>query len=339
MSKSVRGYQGRHFIVLLILLLVSVSCTPVTAQPATTAPLTAVRVTAVPYLSFAPLYIAQAEGYFAEQGLAVEFVRFQRNSDSLPALLQGQVDVDAIFTIGLLNAIQQGQPARVVANKGVLTQNGCPADAFVKRAGLAGTPSDFSADTLRKLKFGVDPTWIDSYFLQQWLAQYGVDLSEVATVYLPDPAARVEALRQGALDIAFLSEPWITRAQQSGAATVLMPAADIMPGYPLGILSFGPNLLNAKDDRGQRFLRAYLQGIRQYNEGKTARNVEIVTEFSKLDPDLVQAVCWPVFAADGQLDATAIAGYSAWAVHQGLADQALTPAEFWEPRYLNELGK
>lgn len=92
---------------LVLLTLLMASCTPVIVQktdPAK-APLTPLRVTALPFLSFAPLYIADAEGFFTEQGLKVEFVHFQRNGDSLPALLKGDVDVDSIFTVGLLNAI------------------------------------------------------------------------------------------------------------------------------------------------------------------------------------------------------------------------------------------
>jgi ABC-type nitrate/sulfonate/bicarbonate transport system substrate-binding protein len=205
----------------------------------------------------------------------------------------------------------------------------------VARAGLATTPADLSADTLRSLKFGVDPTWLDSYLLQQLLVQYGVAISEVKTEYLADPAARVEALRQGALDIVFMSEPWITRAQESGAGQLWLPAAQIIPGYSLGILSFGPTLLERTDDLGVRFLRAYLQGIAQYNQGKTPRNIEILSGVTQLEADLLQRICWPSFAADGQVDAEAISHYAAWANGRGLADKALAPAEFWEPRFID----
>ncbi|MEZ4640609.1 MAG: hypothetical protein R2856_37570 [Caldilineaceae bacterium] len=54
---------------------------------------------------------------------------------------------------------------------------------------------------------------------------------------------RVEALRQGTLDIVFMSEPWISRAQESGAGALWLPAADIAPSFPLGVLAFGPSLL------------------------------------------------------------------------------------------------
>lgn len=333
---SVRRQGMFFFLLALFSSLLSACTTPAlrTTQPeAITA--TPLRVTAFPYLSFAPLYIAQEEGFFAEQGLSVEFVRFQRNSDSLTALLLKEVDVDSILTVGLMNAIARGEIVKIAANKGVLNPDGCPADGLMARTGLGVAPADLSAETLKRLKFGVDPTWLDSYLLQQVLAKYGVDISAVATEYLPDPAARVEALREGALDVAFLSEPWITRAEQSGAATLWLPAAEIAPGFSLGILSFGPTLLERTDDVGARFLQAYLQGIAQYNEGKTERNLDIVSRFSQLDKDLLNAVCWPTFAVDGQVDADKLAGYLDWAVEQGLADRPLMPDEFWDPQYLN----
>ncbi len=294
------------------------------------------RVTAFPYLSFAPLYIAEAEGLFAQQGIDVEFVRFQGNAESLPALLQGELDVDAIFTVGLLNVIASGESVRVVANKGMLIQNGCPADGFVVRTELATQMAALTAEEVGALTFGVDPTWLDSYLLQQVLAGHGLDLSDVTTEYIANPAARVEALRQGLLDVAFMSEPWLTRAQEEGAAVLWQPAADIIPGYSLGVLNFGPSLLERDDDLGVRFLHAYLQGIARYNAGKTARNLAILQEATQLDVDLLEQICWPAFPANGQIDATAIRDYSVWATERGLADRPLTVEEFWAPDLLIE---
>lgn len=316
-------------------LMVGCIAPPPAAEQLAAPALKTVRVTAFPYLSFAPLYIADAEGFFAKEGIAVEFVRFQRNSESLPAFLQGQVDVDSIFTVGLLNAITSGANVRVVANKGLLQPDACPADGFLARSALVDQLATMTPAALQALTFGVDPTWLDSYFLHHWLAERGLDLSQIQTEYLPDPATRAEALRQGAIDIAFFSEPWITRAQESGAGQLWLPAAQIVPDYSLGILSFGPTLLDRTDDLGERFIRAYLQGIAQYNQGKTPRNIEILSQVTQLEADLLQRICWPSFAADGQVDAEAISHYAAWANGRGLADKPLTPAEFWEPRFVD----
>jgi hypothetical protein len=52
-----------------------------------------VKVLSMPYITFAPFFIAQDEGYFAEQGLEVEFVQFDGLSTAIPALAQGEIDV------------------------------------------------------------------------------------------------------------------------------------------------------------------------------------------------------------------------------------------------------
>ena len=51
------------------------------------------KMVVLPRLSWAPFYIAQAEGFFAEQGLEVEFIQMERSADAVPLVAQGEVDV------------------------------------------------------------------------------------------------------------------------------------------------------------------------------------------------------------------------------------------------------
>lgn len=297
------------------------------------------RITVLPYFSFAPFYIAEAEGYFADENLDVEFVRFQRNADSLTSLLRGDLDIDTIFTAGLLNAIARGENIRVVAARGTLTRNECPVDGFLVRPDRREEIGAMPAEALRKLTFGVDRTWQDSYYLHLWLLEHGLSFEDVKTELVPVPPARVEALRQGALDVAFLSEPWITRARESGAGELWLPAADIYPEYPFSMVIFGASMLSRGDDVPVRFLRAYLRAVARYGEGKTDRNIEILSAAAKLDPELVRRICWPVIPVDGKIDPQGLSDYSAWAAEQGLADRPLSVGEIWEPRFLNEAAR
>ena len=297
------------------------------------------RATVLPYFSFAPFYIAEAEGYFADENLDVEFVRFQRNADSLTSLLRGDLEIDTIFTVGLLNAIGRGEKVRVVAARGTLTPNGCPVDGFLVRPDRKEEIAAMPAEGLRGLTYGVDRTWQDSYYLHRWLLGRSLTLDDVKTELVPVPAARVEALRQGALDVAFMSEPWITHARESGAGEVWLPAADIFPGFPFSMVIFGPSLLARGDDVPVRFLRAYLRAVARYGEGKTDRNIEILSAATKLDADLLRRICWPVIPADGKIDPRGLVDYSAWAVRQGLADRPLAVEELWDPHFVQEALK
>ena len=76
------------------------------APTETTAPLIKLKVQLIPYLSYAPLYIAQEEGYFKEQGIEVDFQKLQGGS-AFVAVVSGDIDVAATFlTSNLLSAMR-----------------------------------------------------------------------------------------------------------------------------------------------------------------------------------------------------------------------------------------
>jgi NitT/TauT family transport system substrate-binding protein len=298
------------------------------------------RIAVLPYLSFAPYYLAESEGYFAAENLQAEFTSFKNTSDALPVLIKGDLEIDNVFSIGILNAIVRGEAVRVTANKAVLDPNACVADGFIARSDVAARIDGMSADELKKLKFGVNKAWIDTYFLDLLLRERGLKLSDVSTTFIADPAARSEAVKSGALDVAFTSEPWITRATEGGEIALWKSAASIRPGFSLGIVLFGPTLLDAKnEDAAVRFMRAYLKGVARYREGKTDANITVLSKVTKLDAELLKRMCWPTFTEDGSVDAEQISEFAAWAHAQGLADQALGPDKIWEPRFIEAAKK
>ena len=56
------------------------------------------KVSLLPYISYAPLFIAFEEGYFREQGLKIEFVKIRGAGQSIPALASGGIDVSTDTT-------------------------------------------------------------------------------------------------------------------------------------------------------------------------------------------------------------------------------------------------
>ena len=80
-----------------------------TQQPSTPVTLKAVT---FPFLSFAPFFIAQEEGYFTEQGLQIEFIKMKEEF-AFQALAKGEVDVwSGLVSIGALNAMHRGAQIR-----------------------------------------------------------------------------------------------------------------------------------------------------------------------------------------------------------------------------------
>jgi NitT/TauT family transport system substrate-binding protein len=73
--------------------------------------------------SDAPLFIAQAKGYFKSEGLDVEFTEFDSAAKMIAPLGTGQLDVGAGSpAAGFYNAVARGLDVRMVADKGSMPQ-------------------------------------------------------------------------------------------------------------------------------------------------------------------------------------------------------------------------
>ncbi|HZY45846.1 MAG TPA: hypothetical protein VFF70_13990 [Anaerolineae bacterium] len=80
---------------------------------------------------------------------------------------------------------------------------------------------------------------------------------------------------------------------------------------------------------------AYLKGVRQYNQGKTDRNLDIVAKYTQQDREVVKDACWQAINADGQIDLNSIVDFGNWAVKNNLLDVAVPPAQFWDPSFID----
>lgn len=64
---------------------------------------------------YAPLYVAQEKGYYAQQGLVVRLGEGAGAQAALGALLQGQEDVVLLPAVFALSAISKGMPIKLIA--------------------------------------------------------------------------------------------------------------------------------------------------------------------------------------------------------------------------------
>ncbi len=324
---------------LLIALLLGVCATSAVEQRQPE-PVT-LKVLLLPYLSFAPFFIAEEEGYFAEQGLQIEFVRMDRNAPATPPLAQGDLDVVAgVVTINTLNAIAHGTNIKYVADKGYFDATGCGTYVTIMaRRSLIEAGELDSPSQMQGRRIAVSPAGAAEYLVETVLDSAGLTINDIEMVKIPT-SARSEALGDGSLDLAFMSEPWNTRTVATGNADIWMPGAQVLPDFQWAFILYGPNLLDENPDAGRRFMIAYLKAVRQYNQGKTERNLEILAEHTGLDRELLKKACWPALRDDGQINVQGVLDFQAWAVERGYLDSPVTEEQFWDPsfvEYANEV--
>ncbi|HEX7587898.1 MAG TPA: ABC transporter substrate-binding protein [Anaerolineae bacterium] len=294
------------------------------------------KVLLLPYLSYAPLFIAQEEGYYNEQGLDVEFVRLADSATAIPSLAQGGLDVvGASLRAAALNAMLRGTKMRIVADKGHIDSKSCGYYSFIARrslveAGELQTAAQLKGRRLSNIAGQASP---EGYFVDKLLGSAGLTFDDAQVSAIP-LGAELEAMQQGALDLTVAGEPSATQFVQSGQGVKWMQVQQIVPGFQFDVLIYGPNLEEKNPDAGRRFMVAYLKAVRQYNQGKTARNLDLLTKFTGLDRGLVANMCLPSVDSDAGIDVNSVMEFQAWAVQKKFLDRALTPDEFWDPSFV-----
>ena len=208
---------------------------------------------------------------------------------------------------------------------------------MASKQALAAGLSDPS--TLKGMTVATTRGSLSEYSLDLLLEQGGLGEADVQYTQITDNATKVEALRGGTVDAAPMGEPWITYASTQGAAEMWIRYSDILPNQSLALISYGPTILDDNPEAGVRFMAAYLRGIDQFNEGKTDRNVELISEYTKLSADDLRAACWNTFQPDGLADVDGLMAYQQWLLDKGLVEQALPVDQFWTDEYVIEAAK
>jgi NitT/TauT family transport system substrate-binding protein len=278
------------------------------SSPAPAPVMKTVRVAYLPIADYEPLYIAQEEGFFARQGINVELVKVPSTAAALPLVLSGDIAVySGPLKIGLVNAVAKGEHVRIVADKGSVAPGSCTGYALMVRKDLFDKGIVTNVSDLKGRKIAVRDS---DYDLYRVLALGNLSGDDVETVEMEFPTI-IPAFRNGAIDAGLVTEPFLTLALNNGSAIILVPAQDFEPENPFP-LYYGPAFLDKDPELGGRFMVAYLQGVKQYNEGKTERNLQILEKYTHLDRNLLNQTCWWSIAADGNVSKKPVREYLDW---------------------------
>jgi NitT/TauT family transport system substrate-binding protein len=297
-----------------------------------------VRVLARAHLSQAPLLIADEEGYFAEEGIELEIVSLTRSRDGLPSLVQGDLDViTSSVSTSYLNAIARGALVRIVADRGYLARDGCTYLALLARPELVRdgellVPEPSSG---RRLRVSVSRESHQELLAERALASVDLRLDSMELFRLSG-SEEMQALAAGRLDLILAAGYPVHEVVESGRAVIWRTAQEVMPDAQHTVVLFGPSLLEDDPELGIRFMVAYLRGVRQYNEGKTPRNLDLLARRTGLDRGGLERACWIPMRDDGRIDVAGVRALQSWAVERGTLLRQLREDEFWEPRFVEE---
>ncbi|HEY7067547.1 MAG TPA: ABC transporter substrate-binding protein [Chloroflexota bacterium] len=307
------------------------------STPAPAAPLT-IKVADSLSGTLAGLYIGMDKGYFAEEGLNVETVRFPSLEPQIAPLGTNEIDVgQGGFVPGLFNAIARGIPLRMVATSAVHAPG--RSQLIVARKDLldSGQLQDYAGlrgrTIARPAAFG-----IATLTLEKALALGGLRDDDVEWVSLGFPDA-VAALANKGIDLGYLSEPFATSVIEQGIAGKWKEMSDLVPKHPASIWVYAPRLTQEQPDAGRRYMTALLRGVRDYedaftkNRGRADVVATLIRNTGIKDPALYDRMTIIRLPPSGETNVQALQEDLDWLVQKGAVQQAPPLSEVLDTRF------
>jgi NitT/TauT family transport system substrate-binding protein len=217
------------------------------------------------------LYTAQERGYFAEQGIEVEFTDITTGGEAIPPLATGQLDVSVgAVNPGLFNAIQRGVDMKLVTTKGATGPD--PSSPFPggitfvlgTEVAASGAIRDYADLRGRPIAISTRGSALE-VILDKALHRGGLtrDDVDIKTLGYPD---MLPALANRHVDAAIELEPFVAQGAGKGVLVPWKNSVEIHPGQQAAAILYGPSILQMAGNAGNRFMVAYVRGLRDYND-------------------------------------------------------------------------
>lgn len=216
------------------------------------------KIGALPIEDTLPILVAQQQGYFAQQGIEVELIKFQSAVESQSGIQSGQLDgliTDTIVAILLNNS---GLDVRITS----LTLGAIPEEGRFAIVSAPGSdirsPIDLKGKTI-----GISNNSIIEYVTDRLLEEAGLDSSEVTKISVPKIPVRVEMLLSKQIDAITIPDPLISFAEFRGSTIIIDDT--VTQNLSQAVIVMTGKALKEKRDTLKLFYMAYAKAVQDIN--------------------------------------------------------------------------
>lgn len=211
-------------------------------------------------------YIADAKGWFHDEGIDVELTPFDSGARMIAPLSTGELDVGSgAVSAGLYNAFERNITMHVVADKG-RNAGAFSFQGLVVRKTLADSGAIKIIRDLkgRKVAFTA-PGANDSAVMDEALRGVGLSFADLDPLFLGLPQ-QVAAYANGAIDASIMPEPFLSAVIQAGTGVQLAPVSSLRDNDQVGVVMYSDVFTRQRPEVAKKLMRAYLRGVRYYDD-------------------------------------------------------------------------
>lgn len=237
------------------------------------------RIAVLPILDTLPMYVAEAESYFADQNVDVEFITAASAAERDQLLQAGQVDGVIADLVAL--ALYNRDETQVVAVRYAMVPTAEFAQFRILAAGQSGITS---VDELRGVPIGISEGTVIEYVTYKLLQAEGLARADIATLAVPKIPDRMALLGAGELEAATLPEPLASLVMEQGAVVIVDDTR--YPEVSCSVFAFRKDVVDVQPKTVRGFLAAVEQASAAINADK-GRWSDLLTENGLVPPPLM----------------------------------------------------
>jgi NitT/TauT family transport system substrate-binding protein len=270
-------------------LLLVIACALLLRPVPTVAEDAAIKIATIPIDGGAEVLYAQERGYFKKAGLNVEIQQISNGAAIAAAVASGAVDIGFSNIVSLATAYQKNIPIALIAPAGLYSSKAPVIVCLVPKSSAILSAKDFNGKTIAAngLK------GIVQYAPAAWVDKNGGDAKTLKFVEMTFPEMPA-ALSAGRVDVAVVSEPYVTDAKKAGR--VVSNCFDgVANDFLISAYFTTTAWAKAHPVEAQKFEDVIRQAAVWANHDQ-AQSADILIRASKMDPQTVQTMVRSVYA-------------------------------------------
>jgi len=285
----------------------------------TAAPL---RVGVLPVMNALPMYVAEMERFYQQEGVTVELITYGSAREREQAMQDGTIDGESTDIVAVILLNNAGIDLRAVRWDSTST----PFFSIV----VAEDSEITTVDDLKNVEIAVSENTIIEYMTRVLLREAGFSDDEIRLVNIASIPRRLEALTNGQVAAATLPEPTTAQAVAQGARVILN---DAETGVVPTVLAFTTDALANRPDDVRGFLRAYERAAEAINADPTAYR-DLFIPASNLPQELRAGYEVPHYRTAGVASEVEIEAILDWLGSRDMLRQRLTYTDYVDNTFL-----